>query len=112
MNGFTEDHLIEQPAIQLMEHELGWDSANAFDEWSSGASRLGREAKREVVLTGRLKPALRLSQWLPVLCLVSCRLGSHAEAEQGARRASGASRHPCPFVSRADAWGRFRGGRR
>jgi|GEM_PF-6031855 len=22
---FTEDHLAEQPAIQLMQHELGWD---------------------------------------------------------------------------------------
>lgn len=55
MSGYTEDHLTEQPAIQLMEHELGWDSVNAYDEWCSGASSLGREAKREVVLTGRLK---------------------------------------------------------
>ena len=59
MSDYTEDHLIEQPAIQLMEHELGWDSVNAYDEWASGASNLGREAKREVVLTGRLKPALQ-----------------------------------------------------
>jgi len=22
---YTEDHLIEQPAIQIMEHELGWE---------------------------------------------------------------------------------------
>jgi len=58
-SGYTEDHLIEQPAIQLMEHELGWDSVNAFDEWTSGVSSLGREAKREVVMTSRLKPALQ-----------------------------------------------------
>lgn len=32
MVGYTEDHLIEQPAIQLMEHELGWDSVNAYEE--------------------------------------------------------------------------------
>jgi hypothetical protein len=32
MSAYTEDHLIEQPAIQLMEHELGWDSLNAYDE--------------------------------------------------------------------------------
>ena len=70
MNGFTEDHLIEQQAIQLMEHGLGWDSVNAYDEWSSGASNLGREAKREVVLTGRLKPALRsLNPELPAEAL-------------------------------------------
>jgi len=24
MSGYTEVHLIEQPGIQLMEHELGW----------------------------------------------------------------------------------------
>ena len=32
---YTEDHLIEQPAILLMEHELGWDSVNAYDEPSA-----------------------------------------------------------------------------
>ena len=58
MSGFTEDHLVEQPAIQLMQHELGWDV---------GVSRQGRDGKREVVLTGRLKPALRrLNPDLPV----------------------------------------------
>jgi hypothetical protein len=25
MSTYTEDHLVEQPAIQLMQHELGWD---------------------------------------------------------------------------------------
>lgn len=64
---YTEDHLIEQPAIQLMKHELGWDSVNAYDEWTSGVSSLGREAKREVVLTGRLRSALvRLNPDLPM----------------------------------------------
>lgn len=62
---YTEDHLIEQPAIQLMEHELGWDSVNAYDEWATGVSSLGREAKREVVLTRRLKSALLLlNPWI------------------------------------------------
>ncbi|MBK1830775.1 type I restriction endonuclease subunit R [Verrucomicrobiaceae bacterium R5-34] len=55
---YTEDHLIEQPAIQLMEHELGWDSVNAYDEWSGGVSSLERETKRDVVLVSRLRPAL------------------------------------------------------
>lgn len=73
MSGYTEDHLIEQPAIQIFEHELGWNSMNAYDEWvllrrplrqgyeaqegSEGqaglVSSLGREAKREVVLVSR-----------------------------------------------------------
>ena len=41
-----------------MNCELGWDSVNAYNEWSSGTSDLGRESKREVVLADRLKPAL------------------------------------------------------
>jgi hypothetical protein len=57
-NAYTEDHLVEQPAIQLMQHELGWDETNCFGEWQGGVSDLGREGKREVVLTGRLRAAL------------------------------------------------------
>lgn len=59
MSSYTEDHLIEQPAIQLMSDELGWEFVNAHDEWASGASVLGRESKREVVLTSRLRPVLQ-----------------------------------------------------
>ena len=58
MSAYTEDHLVEQPAIQLMQHELGWDVMNCFGEWQGGVSDLGREGKREVVLTGRLRAAL------------------------------------------------------
>ena len=58
-NGYTEDHLVEQPAMQLMQHELGWDVVNCYGEWDGGASVLGRDGKREVVLVSRLKPALR-----------------------------------------------------
>jgi hypothetical protein len=25
MSAYTEDHLVEPPAIQLMQHELGWE---------------------------------------------------------------------------------------
>ena len=67
MSTYTEDHLVEQPAIQLIQHELGWDVVNCWDEWSGGVSSLGRDGKREVVLTGRLKPALiRLNPDLPM----------------------------------------------
>jgi hypothetical protein len=55
---YSDDHLIEQPTIQLMEHELSWDWVNACADWSTGVSNLGREAKREVVLAGRLRAAL------------------------------------------------------
>lgn len=66
MSTYTEDYLIEQPAIQLMQHELGWDVVNCYAEWQSGASQLGRESKREVVLVSRLMNALqRLNPDLP-----------------------------------------------
>lgn len=35
MSAYTEDHLVEQPAIQLMHHELGWDVMNCFGDPSS-----------------------------------------------------------------------------
>ena len=44
---YTEDHLVEQPAIQLMQDELGWDVVNCYDEWSGGVSNQGRDGKRE-----------------------------------------------------------------
>jgi hypothetical protein len=63
---YTEDHLIEQPAIQLMRHELGWEVANCHGEWNGGVSNQGRDGKREVVLVSRLRPALqRLNPDLP-----------------------------------------------
>ena len=67
MSTYTEDHLVEQPAVQFIRSELGWEVVNCYDEWDGGASVLGRDGKREVVLTGRLKPALRrLNPDLPV----------------------------------------------
>ena len=67
MNSYTEDNLVEQPAIQLMKHGLGWEVVNCYDEWSGGVSDHGRDGKREVVLVSRLRPALqRLNPDLPV----------------------------------------------
>jgi len=69
---YTEDHLVEQPAIQLLRDELGWQAATCFDEWSSGASTLGREGKRDVVIVSRLRPALeRINPDLPTEALNS-----------------------------------------
>ena len=67
MSDYTENHLVEQTAIQLMLHELGWEVVNCYDEWSGGVSNQGRDGKREVVLVSRLRPALqRLNPDLPV----------------------------------------------
>jgi type I restriction enzyme, R subunit len=55
--GFSEDALIEQPAVNLLA-DLGWQTCNTFAEFEQGCSALGRENKSEVVLTARLRPAL------------------------------------------------------
>ncbi|PKN68489.1 MAG: DEAD/DEAH box helicase [Deltaproteobacteria bacterium HGW-Deltaproteobacteria-12] len=55
--GYTEDTLIEQPAITLLA-ELGWETFNAYNEFDHGASPLGRETKAEVVLKTRLREIL------------------------------------------------------
>ncbi len=56
-NSFTEDALIEQPALALL-GQLGWETANCFDETFGAEGTLGRETKSEVVLLSRLRPAL------------------------------------------------------
>lgn len=58
-DNYSEDSLIEQPAIELL-NTLGWQTANCFHEFDqSGGSPLGRETKSEVVLISRLRPALK-----------------------------------------------------
>ncbi len=63
--GYTEDSLVEQPAIQLFA-ELGWKTLSASDEVMGAAGTLGREMKSEVVLAVRLRNVLaRLNPSLP-----------------------------------------------
>ena len=65
--GYDEDDLVEQPAIKLFA-ALGWQTVNAYDETftPTGGVPLGREAKRDVLLLARLRPALqRLNPHLP-----------------------------------------------
>lgn len=62
---YTEDSLVEQPAIQLFA-ELGWETLSASDEVMSATGTLGRETKSEVVLAVRLRNVLvRLNPSLP-----------------------------------------------
>jgi len=64
--GYTEDALIERPAIALLA-ELGWETVNAYHEFDRGAAILGRETQAEVILTARLRPALqRLNPDAPI----------------------------------------------
>ncbi|MFZ1509037.1 MAG: type I restriction endonuclease subunit R [Anaerolineae bacterium] len=65
-SGYSEDALVEQPAIALL-GELGWETVNAYHEFDHGASTLGRETKAEVILTTRLRLALlRLNPDAPI----------------------------------------------
>lgn len=58
LNPYSEDQLIEQPAIALLD-EMGWETEDCFHEFDRvGGSPLGRENKSEVVLVSRLRPAL------------------------------------------------------
>ena len=64
-HAYTEDQLVEQPAIGLFA-ELGWTTVSASEETFGAAGTLGRETKGEVVLVVRLRAALtRLNPTLP-----------------------------------------------
>jgi type I restriction enzyme R subunit len=56
-HAYTEDQLVEQPAIGLFA-ELGWQTVVAMDEIFGAGGTLGREASGEVVLVSRLRAAL------------------------------------------------------
>jgi type I restriction enzyme R subunit len=63
--GYTEDQLVEQPAIGLFA-SLGWQAVSAMEETFGTGGTLGRETKGEVVLVARLRLALtRLNPALP-----------------------------------------------
>ncbi|MBI3270967.1 MAG: type I restriction endonuclease subunit R [Planctomycetes bacterium] len=62
---YSEDQLVEQPAIQLLA-ALGWQTVSAVDEAFGADGTLGRETKSEVLLAPRLRAALeRLNPALP-----------------------------------------------
>ena len=57
-NPYSEDELIEQPAINLLT-EMGWETLNCYSEFDqSDGSPLGRQTKSEVILTSRLHAVL------------------------------------------------------
>ena len=63
MSTHTEDHLAEQPAIQIMEIELGWEVGG----WNIERRTLNVELRSEEKRKKRLRSALqRLNPELPV----------------------------------------------
>ncbi len=64
-HAYTEDQLVEQPAIGLFA-ELGWQTVSAMEEVYGANGTLPRETKGEVVLVPRLRAALeKLNPTLP-----------------------------------------------
>jgi len=64
-HAYTEDQLVEQPAIGLFA-ELGWQTVSAMEETFGTTGTLLRETKGEVVLVSRLRAALvKLNPALP-----------------------------------------------
>ena len=68
---YTEDRLVEQPAIGLFA-ELGWKTVSALDEIFGATGTLQRETKGDVVLVSRLRAVLeRLNPALPPEAIAS-----------------------------------------
>ncbi|WP_454253667.1 type I restriction endonuclease subunit R [Pseudomonas sp. Marseille-Q7302] len=62
---YSEDALIEQPAIALFE-SLGWETGNLYAEWTGSSSSEGRQTQQDVVLESRMRAALsKLNSDLP-----------------------------------------------
>ena len=65
MTSYSEDALIEQPAIKLFS-QIGWKTIDCFEEIFGPEGTLGRNNPSEVILIRYLKPALqRLNPALP-----------------------------------------------
>lgn len=58
MNPYNENTLVQQTTADFLEQELGWESIYAFDETLGSNGLLGRENRKEVILTRYLRPAL------------------------------------------------------
>ena len=66
---YSEDNLVEQPTIKLLE-ELGWSCCNCYEESFGASGTLGRETTSEVVLQPKLFAALQsLNPSLPTEAL-------------------------------------------
>ncbi|MBP1466239.1 type I restriction endonuclease subunit R [Candidatus Chloroploca sp. M-50] len=64
-HNLDSEDALERETMALFQ-ALGWKTTFALHEWDTGASTLGRETMADVILAGRLRPALeRLNPDLP-----------------------------------------------
>jgi type I restriction enzyme R subunit len=89
-NDYTEDQLVEQPALELLQ-ALGWTTVCAANEALGEDSTLGRTTKAEVVLAKFLRPALeKLNPKLPKSAIDSA--VDHLTQDRGGMTLVGANR--------------------
>lgn len=58
MNPYSEDNLVEQPAMELL-HSIGWETKNCYKETFGKEGTVGRETPSDVVLKGYLRDAIK-----------------------------------------------------
>ena len=107
IHAYTEDQLVEQPAIRLFA-ELGWQTVSAMEEVFHSPSPqpspiegegvyLGRETPGEVVLVPRLRAALeRLNPKLPSEAIASA--VDELTRDRSAMTLAGANREVCALL--------------
>ena len=92
-DAYTEDQLVEQPAIALF-GELGWQTVSAMEEVFGPTGALGRETSGEVVLVPRLRAALeKLNPKFPAEAITSAL--DELTRDRSAMTLAGANRELC-----------------
>jgi type I restriction enzyme R subunit len=95
-HAYTEDQLVEQPAIGLFA-ELGWQTVSAMEEVFGSTGTLGRETSGEVVLVHRLRAALKkLNPQLPAEAITSA--VDELTRDRSAMSLAGANREVCALL--------------
>jgi len=61
-HGFTEDQLVEQPALEVLE-SLGWEIVSAAEETFGPAGTLGRETPGDAVVRQKILAELTRQDW-------------------------------------------------
>ena len=93
---YTEDKLVEQPAIGLFE-ELDWQTVSAMEETFGASGTLGRETSGEVVLVPRLRAALeKLNPKFPPETITSAL--DELTRDRSAMTLAGANREICGLL--------------
>ena len=95
-HAYTEDQLVEQPAIALFA-ELGWQTVSAMEEVFGQSGTLGRETSGDVVLVPKLRGALeRLNPQLPADAIASAL--DELTRDRSAMTLAGANREVCGLL--------------